>query len=74
VNAIQYIAFRDELEKIAISKKQIHQLADKLGIPWDHDPKFMRWTGKLIGKTRLDAMTSREHSIVYKALKERGRK
>ena len=62
-----------KLKKTAASKKQIHQLADKLKIPWDDDPKFMRWTKGLTGKTCLDKMDKGELSVVYAALKKRGK-
>ena len=59
-------------EDKSISKKDIHQLADKLNIPWDDDAEFMRWTKKVTkGKSHLDDMTSEELKKVYKALEER---
>ena len=60
-------------KKTAASKKQVHQLAEKLNIPWDANPKFMRWTEKLTGKTCLDKMDEGELSVVYAALKKRGK-
>ena len=55
-----------------ISKEDVHDLADKLSIPWDDDADFMDWTEELTGKSHLDDMTSEELEKVYKALEERG--
>lgn len=55
------------------TKKQVHQLADRLNIPWDDNPKFKRWTKKLTGKSCLDEMDKGELSVVYAALKKRGK-
>ena len=60
-------------EDKSISKKDIHQLADKLNIPWDDDAEFMRWTKEVVEKSHLDDMTSEELEKVYKALEERGK-
>ena len=56
-----------------ISKEDIHQLADKLNIPWDDDADFMDWTKEVVEKSHLDDMTSEELEKVYKALEERGK-
>jgi len=56
-----------------ISKEDVHDLADKLNIPWDDDAEFMRWTKKVTkGKSHLDDMTSEELLDVYAALEKRG--
>ena len=60
-------------EDKSISKKDIHQLADKLKIPWDNNAEFMRWTKEVVEKSHLDDMTSEELEKVYKALKKRGK-
>ena len=36
-----------------ISVEDIHKRADELGIPWDDDDKFMRWTKKITGKPTI---------------------
>ena len=59
-------------EDKSISKKDIHQLADKLKISWDKNAKFMEWTEELTGKSHLDDMTSKELKKVYAALEKRG--
>ena len=56
-----------------ISVKDIHNRADKLGISWDNDTKFMEWTKEVSGKSHLDKMTPEELSKVYAALKKRGK-
>jgi len=60
-------------KKTGASKQQVHSLAERLSIPWDDDPKFKRWTKKLTGKSCLDAMGKGELSVVYAALKKRGK-
>jgi len=57
----------------SISIKDVHELADKLGITWDDDTEFMSWTKKLTGESHLDKMTNEELSIIYTALKKRGK-
>ena len=56
-----------------ISKEDVHDLADKLSIPWDDDADFMDWTAEVVGKSHLDDMTSEELLDVYAALEERGK-
>ena len=63
-----------ERVKTAISKEEIHRLADKKGIPWDDDPKFKKWSKKVTGKACLDDMSPSQLSRLKKALKERGMK
>ena len=53
-----------------VSKKDVHELADELNIPWDDDAKFMEWTKEVIGKSHLDEMTPEELSKVYAALEK----
>jgi hypothetical protein len=69
-------AMRDVLagpmEEEIVTKDQIHQLADKLNIPWDDDPEFKNWTKNIAGKSHLDDMSKDELSTVYSALKKRG--
>jgi len=63
--------WREYLNEVSI--KDIHNRADELGIPWDDDVKFMRWTKKLTKKSRLDDLTPEELSTVYAALESRGK-
>ena len=63
--------WRGYLKEAKISIEDIHNRADKLGIPWDDDAEFMSWTKELTGKSHLDKMTNEELSIIYTALKER---
>jgi hypothetical protein len=65
---------KESSEDKPISIKDVHDLADKLNIPWDDDVEFMDWTEELTGKRHLDKMTSKEISKVYMALKKRGKK
>ena len=64
---------KESPEDKPISIEDVHDLADKLNIPWDDDVEFMNWTKKLTGKSHLDKMTSNEISKVYMALKKRGK-
>jgi predicted GNAT family acetyltransferase len=54
-----------------ITKPMIHRLADKLGIPWDNEPNFLKMTEKLTGKEHLDDLNQNELQIVYDHLKNR---
>jgi hypothetical protein len=51
-----------------IKPADIHYIADKKGIPWDNNRKFMNYTNKLVGKKHLDDMTSEELRTVYNHL------
>ena len=66
--------WREYLKEERISVEDIHSRADKLGISWDDDAEFMSWTEELTGKSHLDKMTNAEISIIYTALKKRGKK
>jgi len=57
-----------------VSIKDVHELAGVLNIPWDDDAEFMSWTEELTGESHLDKMTREELSIIYAALKKRGKK
>ena len=63
--------WREYLNEDRISVEDIHNRADKLGIPWDDDAEFMSWTEDLTGKSHLDKMTDEELSLVYDALKKK---
>jgi hypothetical protein len=65
--------WREYLNEERISVEDIHNRADKLGITWDDDDEFMSWTKKLTGESHLDKMTNEELSIIYTALKKRGK-
>jgi hypothetical protein len=65
--------WREYLNEERISVEDIHSRADKLGIPWDDNAEFMNWTEELTGKSHLDKMTNEELSIIYTALKKRGK-
>ena len=66
--------WREYLKEGMKTVEDIHNRADELGIPWDDDDKFMSWTKELTGKSHLDKMTREELSIIYAALKKRGKK
>ena len=65
--------WRKHLKEEKISVEDIHNRADKLGIPWDNDDKFMRWTKKITDKLHLDDLTDEERAKVYAALEKRGK-
>jgi hypothetical protein len=65
--------WREYLNEERISVEDIHNRADKLGIPWDDNTEFMNWTEELTGKSHLDKMTNEELSIIYTALEKRGK-
>ena len=64
---------KESPEDKPISIEDIHNRANKLGIPWDDNAEFMSWTKELTGKSHLDKMTPEELSIIYAALKKRGK-
>ncbi len=49
--------------------KDIHKIADKIGVNWDGDKKFMSWCHDTIGKRHLDDMTEVELIMIYNRLK-----
>ena len=65
--------WRKHLNEEKISVKDIHKRADELGILWDDDDKFMRWTKKITDKLHLDDLTDEERTKVYAALEKRGK-
>jgi hypothetical protein len=65
--------WREYMKEEKISVKDIHELANELGISWDNDTKFMEWTKEVSGKSHLDKMTPEELSKVYAALEKRGK-
>lgn len=49
--------------------KDIHKIADKMGVSWDGDKDFMSWCKKEVGKTHLDDMSEPELIMIYNRLK-----
>jgi hypothetical protein len=61
-----------KLEAKGITPEDIHDLADVLGIPWDHDRKFMKFTRTVTGKEFLDDLSQPQLLLVYNALVREG--
>lgn len=63
---------RHELEysNMIFTPQHIHYMADKKGVSWDNNPKFMYLCKKLTGKRHLDDMDSDELAKVYSYLKK----
>jgi len=49
--------------------KDVHKIADKMGVKWDGDKKFMSWCQDIIGKKHLDDMSEVELIMIYNRLK-----
>ena len=49
--------------------KDIHKIADKMGVKWDGDKNFMSWCQDTVGKKHLDDMTEVELTLIYSRLK-----
>lgn len=49
----------------SMTKKMIHDLADRKGIPWDDEPSFLKLTKRLTGKEHLDDLNSDQLQKVY---------
>lgn len=49
--------------------KDIHKIADKMGVSWDNDKEFMSWCKKEVGKKHLDDMSEPELIMIYNRLK-----
>ena len=64
---------KESPEDKPVSVDDIHNRADKLGIPWDDDAEFMSWTKELTGKSHLDDLTGKELSKVYVELEKKGK-
>lgn len=58
-------------KKAGLQPADVHHLADKLNIPWDNDPAFLKWTKSVTGKEHLDDLNQGELKSVMKALKQR---
>ena len=52
-----------------MKQTDIHRIANKMGISWDGDEKFMSWCKKLVGKSHLDDMTENELITIYNKIK-----
>jgi phage gp16-like protein len=65
--------WREYLNEEKISVEDIHKRAGELGILWDDDDKFMRWTKKITDKLHLDDLTDEERTKIYAALEKRGK-
>ena len=65
--------WREYLKEEKISVEDIHKRADELGIPWDDDDNFMRWTKKITDKLHLDDLSGKERQKLYTALEKRGK-
>lgn len=53
----------------SVTVKDVHKLADKKGVSWDNNKKFMRKTFKLTGKRHLDDLSQRGLKKVINWLK-----
>lgn len=53
-----------------LTPKYIHNLADKLGVPWDNDPSFMDFSERATGKRHLDDMGHTELKQLSDMLKK----
>jgi hypothetical protein len=49
--------------------KDVHKIADKMGVSWDGDKKFMSWCQDIVGKRHLDDMSEVELIMIYNRLK-----
>ena len=49
--------------------KDIHKIADRMGVKWDGDKNFMSWCQDTVGKKHLDDMTEVELTLIYSRLK-----
>jgi len=54
-----------------ITKKMIHDLADRRGIAWDNEPSFLRMTEKLTGHKHLDDLDAEQLRQVYRHIKNK---
>lgn len=52
-----------------MTSKNIHKIADRLGISWDADKMFMSWCQSVVGKAHLDDMNEVELIMIYNRLK-----
>lgn len=49
--------------------KDVHKIADKMGVSWDGDKNFMSWCQDVVGKRHLDDMSEVELIMIYNRLK-----
>ena len=52
-----------------MTPKDVHKIADKMGISWDGDTNFMSWCEEVVGKRHLDDMNEVELIMIYSRLK-----
>ena len=60
----------DDFPNKVLKPSDVHNIADKKGIPWDNDRKFLNLSKKLTGKSHLDKMSSDELRIVYNYIRK----
>lgn len=53
-------ALAESLLRENLTPKHIHDIADRLGIPWDNDAEFLRMTKEVTGKAHLDDLDQGE--------------
>lgn len=53
---------------INVSPKDVHDIADEKGIPWDNEPKFLELSQRLTGTAHLDDMDQKQLVKIYKHL------
>ncbi len=53
---------------VAVTKADIHALADRLFVPWDNAPAFLQFTKSVTGKEHLDVLSQAELKKVWNAL------
>jgi hypothetical protein len=51
-----------------MTAENVHRIAQRMGVSWDGDKDFMKWTQKLTGKRHLDDMNEDELMKVATAL------
>jgi hypothetical protein len=54
--------------KTKMTVQNLHKIADRLGVKWDGDKDFMKWTYDLTGKRHLDDMTEQQLMKIASAL------
>lgn len=48
--------------------QNLHKIADRLGVKWDGDKDFMKWSYDLTGKRHLDDMSEEQLMMIASAL------
>jgi hypothetical protein len=52
-----------------MTPKDIHKIADKMGVSWDSDKDFMSWCHDTVSKSHLDDMNEIELIMIYNRIK-----